>query len=53
MPNRHETVTNPLLVESYLIKAFGHNGEVVFFRFTRACFTAAGEMISHRLFLFL
>ena len=50
MSNRHETVTNPLLVESYLIRAFGHNVEVVFFRFTEACFTAAGEITSHRLF---
>ena len=52
MPNRHETVTNPILVESYLIRAFEHNVEVVFFRFTRVCFTAAGEITSHWLFFY-
>ena len=49
MPNRHETVTNRTLVESYLIRSIGHDIAVVLLCFTVVCMIAAGEISSCRL----
>ena len=49
MPNRHETVTNRTLVESYLIRSIGHDIAVVLLCFTMVCMIAAGEISSCRL----